>query len=135
MKFRHQFQKDYLGVYAMNKGEINDMEPLVVPDDSLSLRQLMINHTRGIPSPGGSYREGIYTGDTLVPTETRQIDRAEAIKRVLVKGEDLTEQVQEEQEELKKQKRNEKKSKEAQKSTGKATDGSKEEEGTQPSGD
>lgn len=78
-KFRTQYDDTYEGV----KGEKNDMESLTVPDDCLSLRQLMINHTRGI---GGTavHRAGIFTGDAVAPRDTDLTDtqaRIEALKQ------------------------------------------------------
>lgn len=83
MKFNRQFTANYKG----EKGEKHTMESMTKPNDSLSLRQLLINHTRNIPSNINVYPE-IYTGDEVLP---RPIDLTEILER----REDLEAQVEE----------------------------------------
>ena len=46
MKIRTQFDKEYKGV----KGEVFKEKSLTIPDQTLTVRQLFLNHTRGIKS-------------------------------------------------------------------------------------
>lgn len=61
MKFTHQFNPEY----KPEIGEINTLPSLTVPDQNLSMQQLLLNHTRGIPSRTGM-KEPMYF-DTLIP--------------------------------------------------------------------
>lgn len=46
MKFKRQWDPEYKGT----KGEVNTMPSMTVPDQTISLKQLLKNHTRGIPT-------------------------------------------------------------------------------------
>lgn len=61
-RFRTQFTTSYKG----EKGELNTQDSVTVPDDSLSVRQLLINHTRGLATTT-SQRQGVYTEDMVAP--------------------------------------------------------------------
>lgn len=90
-KFRKQWVKSYKG----SEGEKNTMQSETKPNETLTLRQLLINHTKGI---GTNARDlgGIYTGDQLAPRfkdvteymehqemlKNRQIDLEESIKEM-----------------------------------------------------
>lgn len=123
-KFRTQFDPKYKGTPGISiKGE-----SMTEPDQSMSLRQLVINHTRGIGSNVKHY-DGIHTEGVVAPNYEETIDRIEH-KR------DLDNQAREVEQKAKdelKQKQNAKQEKEAQKPTGKTTDDTKKEKGTQPS--
>lgn len=45
--FRKQFQKDYKG----SKGEVNKSPSLTVPDDTLTIRQIIDRYTKGLSAP------------------------------------------------------------------------------------
>lgn len=60
-RFRTQFNPDYI----QDKGEINTNPSKTVPDQSISLRKLLDNHTRGVPSHA-IHREAMYT-DSEIP--------------------------------------------------------------------
>lgn len=63
--------------YKPFNGRKFTLDSMTTPDDSLSVRQLLINHTRGlghVPT-----RNGIYTGDEVAPRYTDLNDRKEAI--------------------------------------------------------
>lgn len=45
--FRKQFQKDYKG----SKGEVNKSPSLTVPDDTLSIREIIERYTKGLSAP------------------------------------------------------------------------------------
>lgn len=61
MKFRTQFS-DYKG----HPGTKMDPSSQTVPDMNLSLRQLLDNYSRGIPT-GAAFREGEYFEDEVIP--------------------------------------------------------------------
>lgn len=61
MKFRTQFNEDYKGA----PGSEQSPESQTVPDMGLTLRELLINHTRGLPS-GITFNEGHYF-DSEIP--------------------------------------------------------------------
>ena len=54
--FKHQYDPDY----KPNKGSDNQDESVTQPDMTLSLRQIMMNHTRGI-GLGVNINQGIYS--------------------------------------------------------------------------
>ncbi len=56
---RTQFNKNYLG----EKGEINTGEKITVPDQSLSIRELYSNHSRGLPSTISELKGEYFDGD------------------------------------------------------------------------
>ena len=69
-KFQTQFDPKYKGC----KGSSNPAESLTIPDLSLSVRELFLNHTRNRPL-GAVEHEGIYTEDFEVPTFDDITDR------------------------------------------------------------
>lgn len=58
--FRRQFQKNQSGA----QGEVNNSPSQTVPDQTITLKQLLVNHTRGIPS-NTPHIEGHYTGTEI----------------------------------------------------------------------
>lgn len=63
--------------FKPSKGRKFTLDSMTTPDDSLSVRQLLINHTRGlgnIPT-----RNGIYTGDTVAPNYVDLTDKKNAV--------------------------------------------------------
>lgn len=89
MKFQHQFNSDYVP----SKGETVDQtkKSLTMPDQTLSLRRLLENHSRGLPTSAVN-REGIYTDQEIpviqdltdLPELRMQLeDRAEHLRNQL----------------------------------------------------
>lgn len=118
MKFRTQkFRTQFDPKYKPDEGEVNNEDSKTVPDDCLSLRQLLINHSRGINS-NVSNNEGIYSGDTEIPVFMDINDKVEYQNELLQKEKELSKQIEKE--------RDDKKKKEAEKATGTSTDDSKE---------
>ena len=72
-RFRTQFNPDYQGT----PGKVYEAPSLTVPDQNLSLRQLLHNHTRGIPTNVHvkDPNEGYY--DTVIPQITDLNDLAD----------------------------------------------------------
>lgn len=58
MQFKRQFQPDYKGSPTKN----TTGEKITVPDEHLTIQQLLLNHTRGIPMNVAS-RNAQYFGD------------------------------------------------------------------------
>lgn len=71
-KFKSQYQNNGF------KPEIFDGLSMTTPNESLSVRQLLINHTRGLGTV--STREGIYTEDQVAPKYTDILDRHNALQ-------------------------------------------------------
>lgn len=94
MKFRTQFNLKH----KPDKGEVNNMDSMTLPDDCLSLRQLLQNHTRGISS-SVTQREAIYTGDTLVKNHQDITDEVEEVKDLKRREKELEQQIKKEHEE------------------------------------
>lgn len=66
--------------FKPSEGRKFNLQSMTIPDDSLSIKQLLINHTRGlgiVPT-----REGIYTGDTVAPRYTDLNDRKDAVDKL-----------------------------------------------------
>lgn len=91
MKFRTQFEEDYQG----SPGKIMDDSTQTVPDMGLSLQQLLINHSRGLPSPV-NVLEGQYFEDLEIPQvedltdlkfARQELKRQEEVLRARVKDE------------------------------------------------
>ncbi len=62
--------------YKPSEGRKFTLDSMTIPDDSLTVRQLLINHTRGlgvVPT-----RQGIYTGDTVAPVYRDLTDQKNA---------------------------------------------------------
>lgn len=63
--------------FKPSEGRKFTLDSMTTPDDSLSVRQLLINHTRGLghlPT-----RNGIYTGDTVAPNYVDLVDKKNAV--------------------------------------------------------
>jgi hypothetical protein len=71
-----KFNSQYM-IRSEFKGESSNLQSMTSPDESLSVRQLLINHTRGLG--GVSTREGIYTEDQVAPRYTDLLDRQKAL--------------------------------------------------------
>lgn len=80
--------------YKPSEGRKFTLDSMTIPDDSLSVKQLLINHTRGlgvVPT-----RQGIYTGDTVAPRYTDLNDRKDAVETLRQRIEFAKEQIENE---------------------------------------
>ena len=91
MKFKTQFTKTYKG----SKGKKMSNEVLTVPDQNLSVRELLDRHSRGLPI-GASAKDGQYF-DTEVPVFDDILDMVEYKKELVRKHKELTKQIEDEQ--------------------------------------
>lgn len=91
MNFRTQFDPNY----EPTTGEINNKPSMTVPDQNLSIRQLLINHSRGVPS-GENMREGVYT-DMEVPNFKDLNDVKEYAESLEARKADIEARIQEEE--------------------------------------
>lgn len=92
-KFRHQFAPDYEGT----PGEVITLESMTVPDETLTVRQLLINHSRGIGIPGA--KQGVFTGDIVAPVPKDLVDEKERVEALKTQLEETTENAKRELEE------------------------------------
>jgi uncharacterized membrane protein YukC len=106
-KFKTQFNSEYQGVF--DEQPTGDSKTL--PDQTLSIQQLLINHTRGIPS-NVSQREGEYF-DTEIPRHDDIIDAKEYAESLQERKKELEEQAKIDEKEISAIKAKEKKEKEA----------------------
>lgn len=63
--FRTPYSEGYMG----SPGEVNSGEVMTEPDLALSVRQLLVNHSRGILTTA-KVQEGIFTDDIEIPVFT-----------------------------------------------------------------
>ena len=91
IKFRRQFDLGYNGTPV----EKDYGESLTVPSMTLTVKELMERHTRGIGT-GAAVREGIYLDDQEIPVITDLTDLQERREELEQQGKDLTEKVNEE---------------------------------------
>ena len=71
--------------YKPSKGETNTQDSLTIPNDTLSIRQLLENHARGLgdlPYRSGVYTEGYPAPRYMDPTE-RQWDLNNLKERIV----------------------------------------------------
>ena len=66
--------------YKGCKGEFNNMDSETIPNDTLSIRQLLINHSRGLGNLPN--RQGVYTEDEVAPVYTDPLDRLRDIENL-----------------------------------------------------
>lgn len=90
MKFVRQFQKDYIP----DKGEYNDGKSNTVPDMSLSVKQLLRNHTRGIYSDVKHYEPHFF--DTEIPHFDDITEKIEYMESLKEQEKEIIEKVKEE---------------------------------------
>lgn len=85
---RRQFDPSYNGTPGIEiKGK-----SMTVPDQTLSVKQLLQNHTRGLPTGATNY-EGIYTGDTVAPNFGDMVDRDEWMEKQAARKAEVQEEV------------------------------------------
>lgn len=95
LKIRRQFDPSYNGT----PGEVNSGELKTVPDQHLTIRQLLINHTRGLHSEA-SHNEPIYT-DQEIPRFNDLNDVVEYKQQLQDREDELKEQIKAEKAEAK----------------------------------
>lgn len=83
--------------YTKNKwkGKKMDQTLNTIPDQNLSIRQLLDRHSRGLPL-GASQNQGEYF-DTEIPRFDDLVDMMEHKKRLVQEHKDLTKQIENEQ--------------------------------------
>ena len=89
MKFKNAYTK------SKYKGKKMDQTVNTVPDQNLSIRQLLDRHSRGLPL-GASQNQGEYF-DTEIPRFDDLVDMMEHKKRLVQEHKDLTKQIENEQ--------------------------------------
>ena len=89
MKFRNAYTK------SKYKGKKMDQTVNTIPDQNLSIRQLLDRHSRGLPL-GASQNQGEYF-DTEIPRFDDLVDMMEHKKRLVQEHKDLTKQIEKEQ--------------------------------------
>jgi len=90
IKFRRQFSKDQNWT-----PKIMDETVHTVPDQNLTIRQLLDRHSRGLPL-GASQHQGEYF-DTEIPRFQDLTDMVEYKKNLVKKHEELTKKIEAEQ--------------------------------------
>jgi len=92
MKFKTQWNaKDF-----PTKGEVNTQPSLTIPDQTLSIKQIMDRFSKGLPLDG--HREAIYNGeDDDMPDLAHMdlADREQAIKEAQYEAETLADKIKE----------------------------------------
>ena len=89
MKFRNAFTK------SKYKGKKMDQTINTIPDQNLSIRQLLDRHSRGLPL-GASQNQGEYF-DTEIPRFDDLVDMMEHKKNLVQEHKDLTKKIEKEQ--------------------------------------
>lgn len=91
MKIRRQFNEQYKG----SQGEPKSEKPSKTqPDMTISIKQLLLNHVRGIPSNVGIREDGYY--ETEIPVITDLNDYAEHKARLMDQAAELKRAMDEE---------------------------------------
>lgn len=98
MKFKRQWQIKYKGTIT---GEINQEPSKTIPDQALSLRELLENHSRGIESDQTEYR-GEYFEETEIPRFDDITDLHEYRRKLERQSKELEAQIKAENAEKKK---------------------------------
>ena len=89
MKFRNAYTKSKYTGKKMSQ-EVN-----TIPDQNLSIRELLDRHSRGLPL-GASQNQGEYF-DTEIPRYDDLVDMMEHKKQLVQEHKDLTKQIEKEQ--------------------------------------
>lgn len=66
--------------YKPSKGETNTQDSLTIPNDTLSIKQLLENHARGLGTM--PYAHGYYTEDEVAPKYTDPLDRLRDVENL-----------------------------------------------------
>ena len=89
MKFKNAYTKSKF------KGKKMSQEVNTLPDQNLSIRELLDRHSRGLPL-GASQKQGEYF-DTEIPRYDDLVDMMEHKKQLVREHKDLTKQIENEQ--------------------------------------
>jgi len=89
MKFKNAYTKSKF------KGKKMSQEVNTIPDQNLSIRELLDRHSRGLPL-GASQKQGEYF-DTEIPRYDDLVDMMEHKKQLVKEHKDLTKQIENEQ--------------------------------------
>jgi len=89
MKFKNAYTK------SKYKGKKMDQTVNTIPDQNLSIRQLLDRHSRGLPL-GASEKQGEYF-DTEIPRFDDLVDMMEHKKQLVREHKDLTKKIENEQ--------------------------------------
>ena len=89
MKFKNAYTKSKF------KGKKMSQEVNTIPDQNLSIRELLDRHSRGLPL-GASQKQGEYF-DTEIPRYDDLVDMMEHKKQLVKEHKDLTKQIEKEQ--------------------------------------
>ena len=89
MKFKNAYTK------SKYKGKKMSQEVHTLPDQNLSIRQLLDRHSRGLPL-GATERQGEYF-DSEIPRYDDLVDMMEHKKQLVREHKDLTKQIEKEQ--------------------------------------
>jgi hypothetical protein len=79
--------------YSGSKGEINNSPSLTVPDQTLTIRELLQRHTRGLPMPSHKLGEPMYNEDFELP-DMKTLDLVERDELKMKIDEQITENQQ-----------------------------------------
>lgn len=93
-RFRSQWDPDYVP----DPGLTCEDPSLTVPDQNLSIKELLVRHSRGIPI-GAQFRQGIYTEDEEGPWISDMTELQERREALDSRKQQLEEQVKQEQQE------------------------------------
>lgn len=69
-KFRHSYNYDH----TKNKGELNTLPSETIPNQSMSIQEILSRWTRGLPMTGA--KVPVYNGDDLLP-DLKKMDLVE----------------------------------------------------------
>lgn len=95
-KFRRQFDSKYKGT---TQKESSTMPSKTVPDQNISVKELLLRHTRNAPLEVRK-RSGVYTEDTLIPRfQDNLIDRRQYIQDLIDRKDELQQRIKEEKDE------------------------------------
>lgn len=95
-RFRTQFTPSYIGAI----GEVNELPSETVPDMSLTIHELLTNHTRGMGT-GIRHMEGEYFEDTEIPRFDDLTDMVAYKQDLVDRARELEQRIEEEKKNLK----------------------------------
>lgn len=97
-RFKVQFGKNYKG----SPGESSNLQSATIPNDHLSLQQLLQNHTRGLGT-GVTHNNGVFTGDLVAPRYADITERMDDLQALDQEQKRVQEEIDEAIEEKKRQ--------------------------------
>lgn len=84
MKFKNHFNADQFP----DKGEVNDQPSKTIPDQTMSIREIVARFQRGLPIDAG--KVPIYHGEDIELPDIRKLDLVEIQEMKQQIGEDIT---------------------------------------------